>query len=61
MRLATNPIVLRMVLVFVAAGFAFMVGLLMIRRMRRSISEEASFSDTPVGVLRVFRCIRITR
>ncbi len=50
MRLATNPIVLRMVLVFAAAGFAFIVGLLMIRRMRRSISEEGSFSDTPSSV-----------
>jgi nitrogen fixation/metabolism regulation signal transduction histidine kinase len=49
-RLATNPIVLRMVLVFVAAGFAFIVGLLMMRRMRRSISEEGSFSDTPSSV-----------
>jgi signal transduction histidine kinase len=45
-RLATNPIVLRMVLVFVAAGFAFMVGLLLMRRMRRSIAEEGSFPDT---------------
>ncbi len=50
MTLATNPIVLRMVLVFVAAGFAFIVGLLMMRRMRRSISEEGSFSDTPSSV-----------
>jgi nitrogen fixation/metabolism regulation signal transduction histidine kinase len=48
--LATNPIVLRMVLVFVAAGFAFIVGLLMIRRMRRSLSEEGSFPDTPSSV-----------
>ncbi len=47
MRLATNPVVLRMVLVFVAAGFAFIVGLLLMRRMRRSISEEGSFPDTP--------------
>ena len=47
MRLATNPIVLRMVLVFVAAGFAFMVGLVLMRRMRRSISQEVSFSGTP--------------
>ena len=50
MRLATNPIVLRMVLVFVAAGFAFIVGLLMMRRMRRSISEEGSFADTSSSV-----------
>jgi PAS domain-containing protein len=49
-RLATNPIVLRMVLVLVTAGFAFLVGLLLMRRMRRSISEEGSFSDTPSSV-----------
>ena len=48
--MATNPIVLRMVLVFVAAGFAFIVGLLLMRRMRRSFSEEGSFSDTPSSV-----------
>ena len=47
MRLATNPIVLRMALVFVAAGFAFIVGMLVMRRMRRSLSEEGSFPDTP--------------
>ena len=47
MRLLTNPIVLRMALVFVAAGFAFIVGLVLMRRMRRSISEEVSFSDAP--------------
>ena len=45
MKLLTNPIVLRMALVFVAGSFAFVVGLLMIKRMRRSISDEASFSD----------------
>ena len=47
MRLATNPIMLRMALVFVAAGFAFVTGLLLMRRMRRSLSEEASFPDPP--------------
>lgn len=41
----TNPIVLRMAIIFVAASFAFIVGLLLIKRMRRSISDEASFSD----------------
>jgi nitrogen fixation/metabolism regulation signal transduction histidine kinase len=46
-RLATNPIVLRMVLVFVAAGFAFIVGLLLMRSMRRSISEESAFAAEP--------------
>jgi PAS domain-containing protein len=49
-RLATNPIVLRMVLVLVTAGLAFIVGLLLMRRMRRSISEEGSFSGTPSSV-----------
>jgi nitrogen fixation/metabolism regulation signal transduction histidine kinase len=46
-KLATNPIVLRMALVFVAASFAFVIGLLVMRRMRRSISDEASFPETP--------------
>lgn len=44
-RLATNPILLRMAVVFVAAGFAFVLGMLLMRRMRRSISDEASFPD----------------
>jgi len=44
-KLVTNPIVLRMAVMFVAAGFAFIVGLFLMKRMRRSISEEASFSD----------------
>jgi PAS domain S-box-containing protein len=36
-----------MALVFVAAGFAFIVGLLAMRRLRRSISEESTFPGTP--------------
>jgi PAS domain-containing protein len=48
--LATNPMVLRMVLVLVTAGLAFIVGLFLMRRMRRSISEEGTFSDTPSSV-----------
>ncbi|MGH9546673.1 MAG: hypothetical protein ACRD23_15820 [Terriglobales bacterium] len=47
MKLATNPIVLRMALVLVAAGFAFITGMLLMRRMRRSLSEESSFSEMP--------------
>jgi nitrogen fixation/metabolism regulation signal transduction histidine kinase len=46
-RILSNPNMLRMALVFVAAGFAFVVGLLLMKRMRRSITEEASFPDTP--------------
>ncbi len=49
MSLLSNPIVLRMAVMFVAAGFAFVMGLLLIRRMRRSITEEASFPDAPVA------------
>lgn len=45
MRLVTNPIMLRMALVLVAAGLAFVMGRLAMRRMRRSISEEASFPE----------------
>lgn len=45
MKLLTNPIVLRMALVFVAGSFAFVVGLLLMKRMRRSISDEGPFSD----------------
>jgi nitrogen fixation/metabolism regulation signal transduction histidine kinase len=39
-KLMTNPIVLRMVMVLCAGGFAFILGLLVTRRMRRSLTEE---------------------
>ncbi len=44
MKLLTNPIVLRMALVFFAAAFAFVLGLLAMRHMRRSIAKETSFA-----------------
>lgn len=44
MKLLANPIFLKLVLVLVAAGFAFLVSLLMIRRLRRGLAEDASFS-----------------
>ncbi|MGA8311184.1 MAG: PAS domain-containing protein [Terriglobales bacterium] len=47
MRLLSNPIMLRMAVVFVAAGVAFVVGLMMMKHLRRSITEEASFPDAP--------------
>lgn len=40
---------LRAVMMFVAAGFAFVLGMLVIRRMRRSITEEASLGDATVA------------
>ena len=49
MKLMTNPVVLRMVMVLVVAGVAFVVGLLMMRRMRRSITEEGLFPETPAA------------
>jgi nitrogen-specific signal transduction histidine kinase len=44
-RLLTNPIVLRMAVGLVAAGFAFVLGLLVIRRMRHSLADEATIED----------------
>jgi len=49
MTLISNPIVLRMAVMLIAAGFAFFFGLLLIRRMRRSITEEGSFAEAPVA------------
>ena len=43
----SNPLMLRMALVFMAAGFAFVVGLLLMKHLRRSITEEASFPAAP--------------
>jgi PAS domain S-box-containing protein len=43
-KLLTNPIVLRMALVFAAAVFAFVMGKLMMRRMRQSFVDDASLS-----------------
>ena len=45
MKLLTNPIVFRMVLVFLAAGFAFVLGMQLVRRMRRSVIAEATISE----------------
>jgi nitrogen fixation/metabolism regulation signal transduction histidine kinase len=45
MKLLTNPIVMRMALVLMAAAFSFFTGLAIIRRMRRSLVENRSVSD----------------
>ena len=47
MRILGNPIMLRMGLGLLAAIFAFVMGLLMMRRMRRSLREEASLMEGP--------------
>ena len=42
MKLLTNPIVLKMAVLLIAAGFSFVMAWLMMRRVRRSISDEGS-------------------
>lgn len=44
MRLLANPLFIRMAVGLVAGGVAFVLGAMAIRRMRRSIVEEASFT-----------------
>jgi PAS domain S-box-containing protein len=43
----SNPIVLRMALALFAGVFAFVMGAAMVRRMRRSLAQEGSFTDGP--------------
>ena len=51
MRILANPMLLRALVVLFCAGFAFLLGLLFIRLLRKSISEEADIStDTPSSV-----------
>ena len=47
MKILGNPIVLRMGLGLVAAIFAFVMGMMMMRRMRQSLIEEASLDQGP--------------
>jgi len=47
MRILGNPIMLRMGLGLLAAIFAFVMGMLMMRRMRRSLMEESSLAEAP--------------
>lgn len=45
MKALANPVFFRMAVVLVAAAFAFVVGLLLMRHLRRSIVEEASLVE----------------
>jgi nitrogen fixation/metabolism regulation signal transduction histidine kinase len=47
MKLLTNPIVLRMVVGMVAAVAAFVIGLVIIRRLRRSLVDDVSALEQP--------------
>jgi PAS domain S-box-containing protein len=44
-KLLTNPIFLKMVLLLVACGFAFVMATLLMRRLRRSITDDASIPE----------------
>jgi nitrogen-specific signal transduction histidine kinase len=45
-KLLTNPIFLKMALVLFASGFAFFMAAVMMRRVRKSLGEDASLPDT---------------
>ncbi|HEV2396530.1 MAG TPA: PAS domain-containing protein [Candidatus Sulfotelmatobacter sp.] len=47
MRLLTNPILFRAALVFFCATSAFLLGLFVIRRLRKNIASEFDLSDAP--------------
>lgn len=47
MKILANPMILRAVIVFVCATFAFLVGLLLMRALRKSIADEGDFSADP--------------
>ncbi len=46
MRMLSNPILVRMAIVLFATGFAFWVATLLLRRMRRLLTEESFAIDT---------------
>jgi PAS domain S-box-containing protein len=45
-RLLTNPVFLKMALVLFASAFAFLMAALMMRRIRKSLGEDATLPDT---------------
>jgi PAS domain S-box-containing protein len=49
MKLLSNPIVVRMAIVLVAAVFSFVTGTFLIRRMRRGLTEEATFNEGAIS------------
>ena len=46
MKLLTNPMFLKMVLVLFASGSAFMLAVLLMRRVRKSLAEDFSLPET---------------
>lgn len=47
MRILANPVLLRAAIVLFCSTFAFLLGLLFIRSLKKHIAEEADFSTTP--------------
>lgn len=50
MNLFTNPVALRMLLVLFAAAFSFTMAIIIIRRMRKSLSEDSVDSRGPISL-----------
>ena len=50
MNLLTNPMILRMAIVFVAGVMAFVIGVVVMRRMRRSLVVESEAMDQPASL-----------
>lgn len=51
MRLLSNPMLLRAAVVFICASTAFLMGLIFVRLLRKSIAEEANLSGEPKASL----------
>lgn len=49
MTLLTNPLSLKMAILLLSSGFAFVMALVLIRSLRRSLDEEASLPQAAVG------------
>ena len=51
MRLLTNPLVLRMLLVAISAGSLFVFGLILMRKMKKDLAQDGNFTSgqTPSG------------
>ena len=49
MKLLANPVFLKLVLILVVAGVAFLLSVVLIRRLRRRLAEDASFSASGNG------------
>jgi nitrogen fixation/metabolism regulation signal transduction histidine kinase len=50
MKLLSNPIALRAILVLFAAAFSFVMAVLIIRRMRKSLGEDVAASEGPASI-----------